>query len=119
MRLLDTIALIVIDREGISVEIDGELFKNRIREFLVLQDPRKSQFRKSWIQGRRGGRLCENLRPVLIPRCDLFEVCREENLAIFEIADKNRAASCCQSPRSTHSAIVSGWGPRAADNREP
>ena len=93
MFLLYAIALLIIDGENVTVEIVGESLKNRISEFLILQNPRKSQFCKSGIQSGRGGTLFENLCPTLAPRCDFFEVCREKNLAIFEIANKYRAAN--------------------------
>ena len=40
--LLYTIALIIIYRKNVTVEILGESLKNRIGEFLIEQDPRKS-----------------------------------------------------------------------------
>ena len=31
--------------------------------------------------------------PTLAPRCDLFEVCRQEDLTVFEIPNKDRTAN--------------------------
>ena len=42
MFLLYAIALIIIDRKNVTIEILGESLKNRISEFLIQQNPQKS-----------------------------------------------------------------------------
>src|SRR5580692_11305912 len=92
MRLLDAIALFVIDRKGIPVEIVGELLKQRVSEVFILQDPQKSQLRKSRLQSGCRRRLREKRCPFFSSRGDLVEIRGEKNFAVFEIANENGAA---------------------------
>ena len=41
MFLLDALALVIIDRKGIAIEVDRHLVEQRICKILVLQDPKK------------------------------------------------------------------------------
>lgn len=103
MFLLNTVALSIINGEGVPVEVIRQLLEKCVGELLVLQHAEETQFRHARPKGGRGRGLGNEFLPCRAASGDSLEVLRNKNLPVFEVAHENGP------PNQRVQVVKAGW----------